>query len=264
MPSDTLFLGANEPMPPSCGRVLGTSIALTTYEGALQRVIAMARSGNVSLVAAANTHLIGEAASNRQYAEVLRGFDLVLPDGMPLVWALRIDGHKIRDRVYGPYFMECVLKGSPPELKHCFFGGTPECLEKLQKRALEMNPQIQVVDAISPPFGQWDEATESALIERINATNADFVWVALGGVKQETWLARNRHRFTHGVYLAVGDAFALIAGLRNYAPAWMQRSGLTWLHRLASEPRRLLSRYLRYNSRFVVAYLAERMRRVWS
>jgi N-acetylglucosaminyldiphosphoundecaprenol N-acetyl-beta-D-mannosaminyltransferase len=250
-------------MPLQRGSVLGTRLDLTSYDGALERVVALAQEHRVSLVAAANTHLVAEASTNPAYAAVLRSFDLVLPDGMPLIWALRLDGHAIRDRVYGPYFMEHVLKQAPADMEHCFFGGTQECLEKLQRRAMEMRPGILIADAISPPFGQWDEATESALIDQINRADADFVWVALGGIRQETWLAQHRARFTRGVFLGVGDAFTLIAGLRGYAPAWMQRCGLTWLHRLASEPGRLLPRYVRYNSKFITAFLAERLRRAW-
>lgn len=245
------------------GNVLGTELELTDYEGALQRVVSLSQRPRASLVAAANTHLVAEAAGNPEFAIMLRGFDLVLPDGMPLVWALRLDGHRIADRVYGPYFMEHVLKNAPRHMRHCFFGGTVECLEKLQQRAKEMRPELRIADAISPPFGKWDEATAADLIERINRADADFVWVALGGVKQESWMAQNRQRFARGVFVGAGDAFALIAGMRNYAPAWMQHAGLTWLHRLMKEPGRLLGRYVRYNSRFVAALLAERLRRAW-
>src|SRR4051812_24687690 len=106
--------------PPHWGNVLGTRIALTDYDGALKRVIALAELPRVSLVAAANTHLVAEARDNPEFAAVLDRFDLVLPDGMPLVWALRLDGHTLQDRVYGPYFMEHVLKHAPAHLKHCF------------------------------------------------------------------------------------------------------------------------------------------------
>jgi N-acetylglucosaminyldiphosphoundecaprenol N-acetyl-beta-D-mannosaminyltransferase len=245
---------------PPTATVLGVRLDVTNYDRACERVCAIAKSGAVATVAAANTHLVAEAASSAAFAGVLRAFDIVLPDGMPLVWTLRLDGHQIEDRVYGPYFMEHVLVHCPAGMKHYFFGGTAHCLEKLQGRARELNPQIQISGAVSPPFGMWDEGTESGAIDAINASGADLIWVALGGVKQETWIAKNRHRFKRGVFLAVGDAFALVAGLRPYAPAWVQRAGLTWLFRLAQEPRRLLSRYLRYNTRFAVALLKNRLK----
>lgn len=219
-----------------------------------------ARGGGVCCVAAANTHLVAEAALNSEYADALRGFDLILPDGMPLVWALRLDGHEIEDRVYGPYFMEHVLRHSPEGMGHYFFGGTEQCLADLQRCATALNPAIRIVGAVSPPFGAWSDEMEMRLIADINEARPDFVWVALGGVKQEMWIARNRACFSSGVFLAVGDAFALLAGHRSIAPSWMQRTGLTWLYRLCQEPGRMLPRYLSYNTRFLTAYLAERLR----
>ena len=90
--------------------------------------------------------------------------------------------------------------------------------------------------------------------------NPDFIWVALGGVKQENWIARNRHRYQRGVFLAVGDAFELLAGRRTFAPAWMQRSGLTWVYRLVQEPRRLWKRYLTNNTAFATYAILEVLR----
>ena len=248
---------------PLRGKVIDSFVDVTDYEGALQRVLDFAKSGNVAAVAAANTHLIAEAFFNPEYAKVLQDFELVLPDGMPLVWSLQLDGHKIKDRVYGPYLMQYVLKHSPSTLRHFFLGGTEECLEKLQTGARSLNPDIKIAGVLSPPFGMWDEAVEMDLAKTINAANADFVWVALGGVRQETWIAQNRHRYDRGVFLAVGDAFTLVAGMRSFAPAWMQKAGLTWVYRLIQEPRRLMTRYLRYNSRFVFAFLLDRFRKVW-
>jgi len=245
------------------GQILGTQIHVVTYETAFQAVVSAAARTRTLAVAAANTHLIGEAHSNPDFAEVLGSFDLIMPDGMPLVWALRLEGHDIHDRVYGPYFMEYALIHSTPNLRHYFFGGTEACLSQLQTKARVLNPSLQIVGAVSPPFGIWDADTENRLIDDINAAKADFIWVALGGVKQETWISKNRHRFHQGAFLAVGDAFTLVAGLRSYAPAWIQRLGLTWLVRLLQEPKRLFSRYLHYNTRFASAYFLDRLRLVY-
>jgi len=249
---------------PPRGKVLRTRLDIVDYEGALARMVALAHTGRPAAVAAANTHLVAEAAYDPSFAAVLATFDLVVPDGMPLVWALRQEGCIIQDRVYGPYLMQHALEHAPENMTHYFFGGSEECLLRLQERARSLRPGIKIAGAVSPPFGAWDDAGHAAMIDAINDSGADFVWVALGGVRQEIWIAQNRHRFTRGVFIGVGDAFSLLAGMRAYAPAWMQRCSLTWLHRLASEPRRLLGRYLKYNSRFVWAYLADRVKRVWS
>ena len=243
------------------GRVLGMAVDVVDYGEAVRRVDAWAQAGGVRLVAAANTHLAAEAATQPVFAEVMRGFDLVAPDGMPLVWCLWLDGWEIRERVYGPYLMAHCLRKMGGERRHAFVGGTEECLTRLEAAVREMRPGIQIAGVVSPPFGQRGEAADVAVVEAIRALKADVVWLALGGVRQETWLAQNRHRLPDGVYLAVGDAFALLAGMRAYAPAWMQRLGLTWLFRLLQEPGRLASRYATYNARFLRAFLAERWQR---
>lgn len=240
------------------GQVLGCALNIETYESATKLLVSMTKEQVPHLVAAANTHLVTEAHDDPKFGDVLARFDLVLPDGMPLVWALQMDGQVIEERVYGPYLMDYVIRNGPIELKHYFFGGTEQCLKALKEKLMCMRPGLQIVGMKSPPFGTWELSTENRLIEEINRAEADFVWVALGGVKQEKWLATHQNQFTKGVYLAVGDAFVLLAGLRGFAPAWMQRLGMTWLYRLAQEPRRLMGRYLRYNVRFVISFMRER------
>lgn len=239
-------------------QVLRTWIDVVDYDAAIARIEAWAGEDQARLVAAANTHLVAAAHQDVDFAAVLDGFDLVTPDGMPLVWALWLEGEDIAERVYGPYLMEQGLRRLGSGCRHFFVGGTQECLDDVAAAARRLNPDIDIAGSCSPPFGAWDESVDSLVVGRIQAARANVVWLALGGVRQETWLARNRHRLPPGVYLAVGDAFALIAGWRSYAPAWMQRAGLTWLYRLAQEPRRLGRRYLAYNTRFAAAYLRDR------
>ncbi len=160
-------------------------------------------------------------------------------------------GAGLKDRVYGPYLMKYVIEQTPRPWRHFFFGGTDDCLERLTKAAVDMQPEIEIAGAVSPPFGAWDEDVEKRYAEEIAASGADFIWVALGGGRQETWIRDNLHRHRRGVFFAVGDAFELLAGGRPFAPVWMQQHGLTWLYRLMQEPHRLLGRYARFNSRFL-------------
>src|SRR5437764_1069061 len=131
-------------------------------------------------------------------------FHLVLPDGMPVVWALNWFGAGLRDRVYGPYFMRHVLKHTPRPWRHFFFGDTEACIEQLHKVARELQPEIEIVGAISPPFRSFTEADEISFAETINQASPDFVWVALPGVRMEQWIIRNQARYKRGVFLAVG------------------------------------------------------------
>src|SRR5260370_14931054 len=109
---------------------------------------------------------------------------------------------------------------------------------------------------LSPPFRPFTEADEASFAEAINRADPHFVWVALPGVRMERWIIDNQARYKRGVFLAVGDAFTLLAGRRKFAPRWMQRLGLTWLFRLSAEPLRLVPRYLKFKFLFLFYYLS--------
>jgi N-acetylglucosaminyldiphosphoundecaprenol N-acetyl-beta-D-mannosaminyltransferase len=238
-------------------KILGTPVACVTYHSALETIKALARQGQPTAVCPANTHILSEARHNPDFARVLAKFDLVLPDGMPVVWALNHCGAGLSDRVYGPYFVRHTLRNTPRPWRHFFFGDTEECLADLRRAATEMQPDIQIVGAISPPFRPLTEEDEAGFAEAINSAAPDFVWVALPGVRMERWIIDNQVRYKRGVFLAVGDAFTLLSGRRPFAPALMQRMGLTWFFRLCSEPLRLGPRFLRYNSLFLFYLLRD-------
>jgi N-acetylglucosaminyldiphosphoundecaprenol N-acetyl-beta-D-mannosaminyltransferase len=241
--------------------VLGVPLACLNYESALAELGRMAGSDRPRAVSACNTHLVATAAERPAFAEVMRRFDVILPDGMPLIWALNARGAGLQDRVYGPYFMRHVLQHGGPGLRHFFFGGTQECLDRLTVAARKLNPAIEIVGTLSPPFRAWKEEDEESFARAIGESGANVIWVALGGERQEEWIIRNQHRFRSGVFCAVGDAFQLLAGYRPFAPDWMQRSGLTWLYRLWQEPGRLAPRYLKYNSLFLLYAIKDRLSR---
>ena len=245
---------------PGAIRLLGTSVACATYDSALERIRALAGEPRPSAVCPCNTHIIGEARRSPEFARVLGRFDLVLPDGMPVVWALNARGAGLRDRVYGPYFMRHTVQNAPRPLRHFFFGDSEECLAKLHRVLVQLQPDIEIAGMLSPPFRRFTEADEVSFADQINRANPDFVWVALPGVRMERWIIENQERYRRGVFLAVGDAFSLLSGRRSFAPEWMQRMGLTWAYRLCKEPMRLGPRYVRYNSMFVSYLLWDMLR----
>jgi exopolysaccharide biosynthesis WecB/TagA/CpsF family protein len=170
---------------------------------------------------------------------------------MPLRWSLNAQGAKLTDRVYGPYFMEKMIRATPRPWRHFFFGGTEETLRDLVTHLRKIQPDIEIAGTLSPPFRVWSEMDEAEFARTIAESKADFIWVALGGERQERWIVDNLGRHTRGVFFAVGDAFVLLAGQRGFAPAWMQRTGITWAYRLWQEPRRLWRRYTQFNSLFL-------------
>jgi len=247
-------------MPFGALKVLGTPVACATYATALEGVKILAREPRPTAVCPANTHILAEARHNPDFARFLAKFDLVLPDGMPVVWTLNLGGARLPDRVYGPYFMRHMLQNTPRPWRHFFFGDTAECVADLHRVAKQLQPDIEIVGAISPPFRPLTEKDEASFAEAINRAAPDFVWVALPGVRMERWIIGNQSRYRHGVFLAVGDAFTLLTGRRKFTPAWMQRLGLTWFYRLCAEPWRLGPRYLKHNLLFLYYLLWDGLR----
>jgi N-acetylglucosaminyldiphosphoundecaprenol N-acetyl-beta-D-mannosaminyltransferase len=248
-------------MPQRSIKILGTPVACVTYQSAFEVIKSLAREPRPTAVCPANTHILSEARHDPDFAEVMAKFDLVFPDGMPVVWAMNLGGAGLSDRVYGPYFMKYALQNMPRPWRHFFFGDTQEVLEALKQAAIKLQPDIEIVGAISPPFREWTESDEAQFAQTINSAAPDFVWVALAGGRMERWIVDNQPRYHRGVFLAVGDAFTLLSGRRAFAPKWMQRLGLTWLFRLLAEPRRLGPRYLKYNLLYLFYFLEEVLRR---
>ena len=179
-------------------RVLGTPVACATYDSALERIKALAREPRATAVCPSNTHILGEARHNPEFARVLASFDLVLPDGMPVVWALNFRGAGLKDRVYGPYFMRHALRNTPRPWRHFFFGDSEECLVELRRVLIQLQPDIEIVGMMSPPFRPFTEADETLFADTINRADPDFVWVALPGVRMEQWIIDNQARYPQG------------------------------------------------------------------
>ena len=239
--------------------VLGVPLALTDYSQAVGKIEVFSRLPRPSAISFCNTHLVAEAAGHSDFLHILRRFDLNLPDGMPLVWALNCRGAHLSDRVYGPYLMRkffLPIESARP-LRHFLFGGTEQTLTALRDKLAPLTSAAHIVGTLSPPFRPFTEVDQATFADTIRQANPDCIWVALGGVRQERWIAENLHRFDRGVFLAVGDAFNLLAGNCSFAPSWMQRSGLTWLHRLVRDPRRLGTRYLKFNLLFLFYMLRQ-------
>src|SRR5579862_6429172 len=154
---------------PASIRILGVPVAAATYDSALDRVKTLAKQPRPTAVCPANTHILAEARHNPEFAKTLAGFDLVLPDGMPIVWALNRSGANLADRVYGPYFMRHTLRNTPRPWRHFFFGDSEECLTDLRRVAKELQPDIEIAGAISPPFRSLTEADQESFARTINA-----------------------------------------------------------------------------------------------
>ena len=239
-------------------QVLGIPLAVIDYAGAVALTRFWADEAAVHAVAAANTHVVALRRHNPEFAVTLSHFDLIVPDGMPLVWAMNRRGAALRDRVYGPTLMLHALE--QPGVPHFLLGGSEHLLETLTTQLGERFPGIRIVGSYSPPFGEWSEEENAVIIQKIADSGAKYIWVGLGCPKQEQWIARHKSKLPPGVYFAIGAAFAFHAGLVRQAPAWMQKRGLEWVYRLLMEPRRLWKRYVVYNTLFLWYSLMDALR----
>ena len=177
---------------------------------------------------------------------------LAAEDGMPLVWWSRLAGFSEARRVCGSDLLDEVCAyGVPRKYSHYFYGASPRVLELLVDRLRRRHPGLIVAGYRSPPFRPLSAAEDAADIAAINEARPDFVWVGLGMPKQEKWMVEHLGKIDAAALIGVGAAFDFHAGTKPRAPIWMQRSGLEWLFRLMTEPRRLAHRYLIDNALFV-------------
>jgi N-acetylglucosaminyldiphosphoundecaprenol N-acetyl-beta-D-mannosaminyltransferase len=220
---------------------------------------AMIAAGARGYVTAAAVNLVMSAREDPEALAAVLGATLAVPDGQPLVWALRSLGHAEATRVYGPDLMLrfCARAARSATPIFLYGGRTPEALEQLEQSLRERFPGLRIAGGHSPPFRELTAEEEERAIAEINASGAAVVWVGTGQPKQEKWMLKMRPRLSAPLLVGVGAAFDFHAGLVPQAPRWMQRNGLEWVYRLVREPRRLWRRYARYNPRFLVGFLRQ-------
>lgn len=246
--------------------IIGLPVAVTDYSGAVRWIIEHASlADRAYAVEAANTHVAALARHNPDFGQSMSQFDLILPDGMPLVWAINThlrDEEKLKDRVYGPTLMLETLQatGHLSTCRHFLLGGKTSTLETLTNTFATRFPGVSIAGNYSPPYGEWPDDESDMIIERIRSSRANLIWVGLGCPKQEQWIAQNKQKLPPGVYFGIGAAFAFHAGEVRQSPRVLQQLGLEWAYRLAMEPRRLFRRYFTYNTLFLYHILRDQMR----
>ena len=244
------------PAPPACAEVLDVPLAVSDYAEVIDWMLALIETGGRGYVTAAAVNLVMSAREDPEAREALRGATLAVPDGQPLVWALRALGNRRATRVYGPELMArfCERAAREGVPMYLYGGRTPQALMLLEERLRERFEGLRIVGGFSPPFRELTPAEELSVIAAIDASGAAVVWVGTGQPKQEKWMLRMHERLAAPLLVGVGAAFDFHAGLVPQAPPWMQRNGLEWVYRLAREPRRHRRRYARYNPRFVAGF----------
>lgn len=238
-------------------------LAEVTYTDVAEMVNhALADPADAALtIDAINTMGISESCLDSRMREALLGYDVIVPDGMPLVWCMNAKGATLNDRVYGPYLTDRLLASLERPTRVAVIGGFAHVHEWLRHAGPQRYPNAEFTLLYEAPAGPIDDTYVLDCVERIDRSKATLIFVCLGVPRQYYWTARARMRLGGRVCLSVGGAFDLISGAKRYAPAWMQRAGLTWLHRLIKEPTRLGPRYVTYNSTFLWLLLTKEVLR---
>lgn len=203
-------------------------------------------------ICVSNVHTTVTAYRDPEYLAVQNGGILAIPDGGPLSATGRRRGYGQMERVTGPdYLQRAMTLGLQKGWRHYFYGGTQQTLDILARVLPERYPGIQIAGMYSPPFRPLTEGEDREIVEAINASQPDFLWVGLGAPKQENWMRAHQGR-VRGLMVGVGAAFDFEAGNLRRAPMWMQNHNLEWLYRLAQDPGRLFKRYLVTNSVYLL------------
>ena len=245
--------------------ILGVGVSAVSLASARDVIIGWIEShrasgGPARYVAVTGVHGVMEAQDDPAFKRILNESGLTVPDGMPLVWLSRLAGRSEVTRVYGPDLTLAVSRALGERGGSAFYyGAAPGVAEQLAAELRRRCPGLRTAGCWSPPYRPLTPAEEDAIVERINATNADIVWVGLSTPRQERWMARFQGRLHAPALIGVGAAFDFLTGQLRQAPRWMQRSGLEWLFRMFVEPRRLARRYLRNNPRFLWCLACEKL-----
>ncbi|HVU15701.1 MAG TPA: WecB/TagA/CpsF family glycosyltransferase [Candidatus Didemnitutus sp.] len=238
--------------------VLGVGVSALTLEEARDRLVAAAGTKNLGYVCLGTTHGLGEARRDPAFRTILNRSYLTTPDGMPLVWFGRRCGRRAITRVYGPDLLLAVCDaGRSAGLRHYFYGGAPGIAPELARRLSDRFPGLRIAGTFTPPFRPLDAGEFEAFRLDVATHRPDIIWVGLGTPKQERFMAAHWAKLDTGLMVGIGAAFDFHSGRVPQAPRWMQRIGLEWLFRLATEPRRLAKRYFVFNSLFLLRAFAQ-------
>jgi N-acetylglucosaminyldiphosphoundecaprenol N-acetyl-beta-D-mannosaminyltransferase len=229
----------------SAKTLIGLPVTALPFSEQMSLVLKWAHRRESRVVCVANVHMLIEAHRDAVMNRILRNADLVTPDGMPLVWMLRLLGAKDQDRVAGvDILVETCTRAAEAGINVYFLGSDNMTLQKLRHRLSREIPMLQIAGSDTLPFFRdFSEIVEDqARIRAINDSGAGIVFVSLGCPKQERWMHRHKDKI-NAVMIGLGGAFPVYAGLQQRAPKWVRVSGLEWMYRLIQEPRRLWKRY---------------------
>lgn len=235
---------------PTCN-IMGVDIAAVDMEWLVKYLNGHLKELSGDYICVSNVHTTVTAFEDQEYLKIQNSGIMAIPDGGPLSSIGRKRGFKNMKRTTGPSLMGEIFEISAERnYRHYFYGSSDETLKKLYSSLIKTYPGIQIAGMYSPPFRPMTGDENREIVEKINETKPDFVWVGLGAPKQEKWMAEHQGRVS-GLMVGVGAGFDYYAGNIKRAPRWMQKSNLEWVYRLLQDPWRLFGRYWHTNTKFI-------------
>lgn len=239
--------------------VVALKVNVTNIVEVLSNVREMSKSKLGAYICLSNVHMCMESYDSAEFRNIVNNADMVLPDGRPIYWALRLLGNKSAQQVRGQDLMNAICAESASRgLKIGFYGGSSDnVLKEVTSVLAEQYPKISIVYKYSPPFRSLTTEEDASVIKAIHDSSVDVLFVGIGCPKQECWMAEHKDKLGC-VMIGVGAAFDFVSGSKKHAPHILQVLGMEWLFRLLNEPKRLWKRYLKQNPRFMYLFALQR------
>jgi len=232
-------------------------VNVSSYIDATKQILKWSLENSGKYICVSNVHMCMETFDNPGFCKIVNNADLIVPDGKPLVWAQKLLGEKNASQVRGSDLLLTICgKAENEGIPIGLYGGTEKSLTNFIIFLENRYKNLKIPLAIAPPFKELTVKEENLFIEEINASGAKIVFIGIGCPKQEKWMAKHNEQL-NCIMIGVGAAFDFFSGQKKHAPRWMQRIGLEWVFRLASDPKRLWKRYLKHNPRFVYQFLKQ-------
>jgi N-acetylglucosaminyldiphosphoundecaprenol N-acetyl-beta-D-mannosaminyltransferase len=246
---------------PTVATVANIAFHDVTMEETVGSIVEMVKSGNIGqYVCTGNLDHLLLLQKDELFRSIYAKADLVVADGMPVVWLSRLSGETpLRERVAGSdLFWQLARVSHKEDIRLFFLGGSPGAAERAAENVRRRYPDVKICGIYCPPHEKFGTPEEEARIQAtIKAAQPDILLVGFGAPKQEKWIVRNREILEVPVCIGVGGTFEMAGGIVRTAPKWVQRSGMEWLYRMAQDPRRLWRRYIAGDLPFFVRLYCE-------
>jgi N-acetylglucosaminyldiphosphoundecaprenol N-acetyl-beta-D-mannosaminyltransferase len=232
---------------PASVNILGVHVNVTNVDQTLEIMDSWISRRDRQYICAVAAHVVMDAYWNPDIRGWVNRAALVVPDGMSIVWLIKSKGYRSASRVYAPgLVLKTCERFLPDHRRHFFYGGDPGVADMLAGRLTARFPGLQVAGIISPSYQPLTSKEDETEVRRINDSQPDILWLGITSPKQIRWMAEHVGRVNVPVMIGVGASFDFLSGHKKQAPPLVQRAGLEWLFRLATEPRRLWPRYSQY------------------